>query len=687
MDRYSPSSERFCSHFRELLRLHQITRATRTDTFREIKILPQHSELIKNTAPSIQSNKVRSKYKDLEEYLDIQFRLLREDFMAPLREVISTCCKEKNIKKLKENRICRKLIFENVVINSIERRQFYDSFYNIYWLDLSVHRKKFINFEHCKRFLTGDIVCIFNITFTAMSICTVHKKQVTEGAGITGNTKDILEVGILGNLSDIWDSSKRPSYILVESPAFYGAYSSVLKNLQKINHIPFERNLLYCSKEQNPPAYLTQESCYDITAVMKDERKQSIETGAYKVNESCTGRSVKVLDRFSWGSVKDTLLNDSQLQALRHCLTRELAVVQGPPGTGKTFIAIKLAEVLLANRKCWSNSGGHGALLIVCQTNHALDQFLEGILKFNNSIIRIGKRCKSKILKNKLLDRILSGVAFTDMESEKTKEIEHLQDMTKYIEEAVIGIENFFEFGIITEDIVSDINGCGGMWKLLNIKSPEEVVEKIKAEVTNEIDQLKEKRIKGKKGKMKKVEVNIEMKVIRRRQQEEEKVVNILEKRKKTKARGEYVEIQKPLCLTNNSSFQDNLALCVERYVCTIYGYPREKLVNVVRSKLFDKKFTKGGKVIDMALLPPCSLSLVLHIKRANYVAKIWRSSLTSWLDAEEIRESGWLADGETYWVDDIFPLEIEEILCDQAYNLDDDFDEEEEQSSSDNDN
>ncbi|KAG1706982.1 hypothetical protein GQR58_003606 [Nymphon striatum] len=93
----------------------------------------------------------------------------------------------------------------------------------------------------------------------------------------------------------------------------------------------------------------------------------------------------------------------------------------------------------------------------------------------------------------------------------------------------------------------------------------------------------------------------------------------------------------------------------VERYVCTIYGYPREKLVNVVRSKLFDKKFTKGGKVIDMALLPPCSLSLVLHIKRANYVAKIWRSFLTSWLDAEEITESGWLADGETYWVDDIF--------------------------------
>ena len=100
----------------------------------------------------------------------------------------------------------------------------------------------------------------------------------------------------------------------------------------------------------------------------------------------------------------------------------------------------------------------------------------------------------------------------------------------------------------------------------------------------------------------------------------------------------------------------------LEQYVCTIYCYPREKSVSVVRSKLFEKKNAKGGKVIDMALLPPCNSSLLLHIKRYNYVAKIWRSSLTSWLDADEISENGCLPDGSTYWVDDVFPREI---LCD----------------------
>ena len=41
----------------------------------------------------------------------------------------------------------------------------------------------------------------------------------------------------------------------------------------------------------------------------------------------------------------------------------------------------------------------------------------------------------------------------------------------------------------------------------------------------------------------------------------------------------------------------DGIMPALELYVCTIYGYPREKSVNVVRSKLFEKKYTKGGKV------------------------------------------------------------------------------------------
>jgi helicase required for RNAi-mediated heterochromatin assembly 1 len=55
-------------------------------------------------------------------------------------------------------------------------------------------------------------------------------------------------------------------------------------------------------------------------------------------------------------------------------LTRRLALVQGPPGTGKTFVGLQTVKLLLENLPY--------PIIISCQTNHALDQFLEGLLFF-----------------------------------------------------------------------------------------------------------------------------------------------------------------------------------------------------------------------------------------------------------------------------------------------------------------
>jgi helicase required for RNAi-mediated heterochromatin assembly 1 len=52
-------------------------------------------------------------------------------------------------------------------------------------------------------------------------------------------------------------------------------------------------------------------------------------------------------------------------------LTCRLALIQGPPGTGKTYVGLKAVQNLLENVP--------GQIVIACQTNHALDQFLEGL--------------------------------------------------------------------------------------------------------------------------------------------------------------------------------------------------------------------------------------------------------------------------------------------------------------------
>ena len=90
-----------------------------------------------------------------------------------------------------------------------------------------------------------------------------------------------------------------------------------------------------------------------------------------------------------------------QVVAIAAALSQQVALIQGPPGTGKTFLGVQLVRVLLATRRRladrdphedvgFSDDEGFGdeapevtvaaPILCVCFTNHALDQFLEGLL-------------------------------------------------------------------------------------------------------------------------------------------------------------------------------------------------------------------------------------------------------------------------------------------------------------------
>lgn len=137
--------------------------------------------------------------------------------------------------------------------------------------------------------------------------------------------------------------------------------------------------------ESKPPAYLTPETIYTI-----------LPPG--KVDEI----PFPVLDPH-WPNAFG--LDDSQLEAYKFALTREFAVIQGPPGTGKTFLGIKIASTLLQNQSLEGTP-----LLIICYTNHALDQFLEGVLNVTKSVIRLGSQSKNKVLDAYNLNSVRSKV-------------------------------------------------------------------------------------------------------------------------------------------------------------------------------------------------------------------------------------------------------------------------------------
>jgi hypothetical protein len=92
-------------------------------------------------------------------------------------------------------------------------------------------------------------------------------------------------------------------------------------------------------------------------------------------------------------------LDESQLASLKHVLTSELSIVQGPPGTGKTFLGLAAVRIILDSFK----QSDIGPIICVCYTNHALDQFLKGIYKFEKEIVRVGSRSDDPDLQKRSL--------------------------------------------------------------------------------------------------------------------------------------------------------------------------------------------------------------------------------------------------------------------------------------------
>ncbi|CAB4006806.1 Hypothetical predicted protein [Paramuricea clavata] len=95
-----------------------------------------------------------------------------------------------------------------------------------------------------------------------------------------------------------------------------------------------------------------------------------------------------------------------------------------------------------------------------------------------------------------------------------------------------------------------------------------------------------------------------------------------------------------------NWNLSDAIFDLLEEFVCFAYG-DRRKSVNFVRHQMFQAKYKKHSKMVDLSLLPPCQSVLKLHGRRANFVAKIWKSSDEAKVQIPEISRHGWKSTGE----------------------------------------
>ena len=348
--------------------------------FREIPICPTNKEITTHERPFLRKNITKGRYENAEHYLDVQFRLLREDFLEPLREGIHEIVQ--NIPRPK-----RKQLMKNYRNVRITKKKFtWSGIVHRVQIDVSgVDTRKWAN---SKRLIYGSFVCLSKDNFKTMLFATVADRNPDDLKRGKIEIRFIEEQNVLGI------ESSKCVYQMVESPAYFEAYKHVLKGLKELDEttLPFKKYLVDCTGDVDPPDYLRRHDaqdepvCYDLSK-------------ALDVWGVPNATAVPVLDPRAWPSVKELPLNNSQLEALRTAITTEFSVIQGPPGTGKTYVGAKIVRCLLENQNAW-NPERNSPMLMVCYTNHALDQFLEKVLEFlpSRKIIRVGGRSRSEKL-------------------------------------------------------------------------------------------------------------------------------------------------------------------------------------------------------------------------------------------------------------------------------------------------
>ncbi|MCG3165049.1 MAG: ATP-dependent RecD-like DNA helicase [Bacteroidia bacterium] len=176
---------------------------------------------------------------------------------------------------------------------------------------------------------------------------------------------------------------------------------------------------------------------------------------------------------------KPLVYSDNQIKAIRNALTKTpISVIQGPPGTGKTTVITEIVFQILAQKP-------EAKILITSQTNNAVDQVLENLLKNQIPILRLSGITAPKIpsIKKHTLDRKLEGWKQQVRESSernfkniKSKFQQQIQD------------EN--PFAVAIADIILEIND----WK-----KAKEKVENLVGRVQNlkELHKLPEHREKA----------------------------------------------------------------------------------------------------------------------------------------------------------------------------------------------
>ncbi|GIY60265.1 NFX1-type zinc finger-containing protein 1 [Caerostris darwini] len=362
------------------------------DNYRSIPILPTAND-IHTSCTFLRPNLVKGQYKDTEHYLDVQYRLLREDYVKPLRDGIASYL---NLKKQGKSLNCKEIrVYSNV---HIIRQEFVNGGL-VHFAHFKENNFSKIKWELSKRFLTGSLLCLSSNDFETMLFATVARRD----------PKELCKGLVLLRFEDLTDEvltlSPLRNFVVIETNAYFEAYRHNLHALCELEEtkLPMKPYIIETQNTIRCPQYLQESTVYDMRPLLlpleehyfdrhvEEDGEISITYNfSYVISQKAT--AVRILEDDQWPTYSELSLDPTQYAAIKAAVTKEFAIVQGPPGTGKTYVGLRIAQLLLHNKNKWQTQTNASPMLVVCYTNHALDQFLEGLSFFTQKIVRIGGR-------------------------------------------------------------------------------------------------------------------------------------------------------------------------------------------------------------------------------------------------------------------------------------------------------
>ncbi|KAI6660404.1 NFX1-type zinc finger-containing protein 1-like [Oopsacas minuta] len=380
-------------------------------------MLPSLEELIGHVIPiKPKPLIIKGAYKDTKSFLKIHYDLLREDMVQPLRHAIKDYLTgDEKVRRLL-------FIYNEVKFLYPECEQNQGLMYRLQFNVSGVKDVNKIKWDRCERLKFGTLLCIVEEHDGRAEFRDILWAIVSDRNTRTLQNKMEICVKFPCGFEPRVNFSQ--TYIMLESrEVYFESYCHTLSILHSMKEMPFTEVLLGKPLQIEHPKYLCDNTLFNLSSIFPD-----IDNPVFP----CLGK---------WPDTSPKL-DSSQYKALRLALTKEVSLIQGPPGTGKTYVGALTLEIMLQTKQAYHLTlrshlfsdeepeeemeeippqnisipstvyqdnymqALESPILIITYTNHALDQFLLLLLKFESKIVRIGSNIEQDELRPHSLNEI-----------------------------------------------------------------------------------------------------------------------------------------------------------------------------------------------------------------------------------------------------------------------------------------